>query len=259
MDVTPATLPNKKVMRISVVLFLLCQWLLASVAYGAEQVQEVKVADPYIELHTGPGRGYPIFYVVPRGDSVQILLRKTDWFKVRTPKGKEGWVNRDQMVETLQPSGEKLTIAETKLKDAARRRWEAGVLGGDFGGAAVLSLYGAYGFTDTMSVELSVSQVLGDFSDSLMVNVDLIAQPFPDWRVSPYFALGTGVIRTHPRTSLVQTSDHTDQVSHVGIGARVYLTRRFMFRAEYKDYVIFTSRNANEEIREWKAGFAVFF
>jgi hypothetical protein len=32
-----------------------------------------------------------------------------------------------------------------------------------------------------------------------------------------------------------------------------------MFRAEYRSYVLFTSRDENEEIDEWKGGFAFFF
>ena len=36
------------------------------------------------------------------------------------------------------------------------------------------------------------------------------------------------------------------------------LTRRFLLRAEYKSYVVFTSRDENEEVEEWKVGFAFF-
>jgi hypothetical protein len=57
----------------------------------------------------------------------------------------------------------------------------------------------------------------------------------------------------------VATIDRTDQVAHVGLGVRTYLTRRFVVRAEYKSYVVFTSRDDNEEIEEWKAGFSFFF
>ena len=34
------------------------------VAYADKEYQSVQVADPYIEMHTGPGRGFPIFHVV---------------------------------------------------------------------------------------------------------------------------------------------------------------------------------------------------
>ena len=66
----------------------------------------VTIAEPFIEMHTGPSAGYPIFHVVDRGDEVSILHRKTNWFKVETSDGKTGWVSRDQMRRTLQPSGE---------------------------------------------------------------------------------------------------------------------------------------------------------
>ena len=66
----------------------------------------VTIAEPFIEMHTGPSAGYPIFHVVDLGDEVSILHRKTNWFKVETSDGKTGWVSRDQMRRTLQPSGE---------------------------------------------------------------------------------------------------------------------------------------------------------
>ena len=57
--------------------------LLAVTAAPAEaaddELRTVAVADPYLEMHTGPGRGYPIFHVVDRGDSVQIVKQKTYW------------------------------------------------------------------------------------------------------------------------------------------------------------------------------------
>jgi len=59
-----------------------------------ESNERVLVADPYLELHTGPGRGYPIFDIAERGERVEILKRHTDWFKVRTARGREGRVSR---------------------------------------------------------------------------------------------------------------------------------------------------------------------
>ena len=72
-------------------------------------------------------------------------------------------------------------------------------------------------------------------------------------------SLGGGIINTEPKGTIVATTDRTDNIAHVGIGIRAYLTRRFVFRAEYKTYVVFTSRDDNEEPTEWKAGFSFFF
>ncbi len=80
-------------------------WLVAAAAG-----EKVEVTDPFIELHTGPGRGYPVFYVAGRHEWVEIELRHTDWFLVRTEGGKEGWVNRQQIEATLTQIGTKTSF-----------------------------------------------------------------------------------------------------------------------------------------------------
>lgn len=227
--------------------------------HAAQEFQQVQIADPYIELHTGPGSGYPIFYVEDRGEWIDILKRKTDWFKIRTKKGKEGWVHRSQMERTLTPSGVAKQFKEPNIGDFSKRRWEAGMLGGDFEGSDVLTFYGGYALTENLSAEFSLSQILGSASSSLFWNINLVHQPFPQWRISPFFTIGGGIIDTKAKTTLVLPRDGVDNAAHVGIGARMYLTRRFILRVDYKSYVIFSSDNDNEEIGEWKAGFGFFF
>ena len=51
-----------------------------------DEPHKILIADPFIELHTGPGRGYPVFHVVERGREVTIVKRRTDWFQVRTDR-----------------------------------------------------------------------------------------------------------------------------------------------------------------------------
>jgi len=222
-------------------------------------VNELIVADPFLELHTGPGRGYPVFYVVERGQQVTVVKRRTQWIQIRTERGRVGWAHVEQLTATLAPDGEPLRLEEPGRREFHDRRWEVGVLAGDFGGASVISMYGGYAFNTQLSAELAVSQVLGDFSDGWLIAASLVHVFVPEWRIAPYFSLGTGVVNIEPRATIVQAEDRTDQVGIVGGGLRAYLTRRFMFRAEYKSYVVFTSRDDNEEVDEWKAGFAFFF
>ena len=132
-------------------------------------------------------------------------------------------------------------------------------MAGDFEGADVMTVYAGYAMTQNFSGELAVSQVFGDFSDAWIASLNLIAQPFPEWRLSPYFSLGAGVIRTDPNVTLVDEDDRTEQIGNAGVGVRWYLTRRFIFRGEYRRYTIFQDKDDNQEIDEWKAGFAFFF
>jgi uncharacterized protein YgiM (DUF1202 family) len=227
--------------------------------FGDDRPLEVKIADPYIELHTGAGSGYPVFHVEERGAWIEILKRKTDWFKVRTDKGKQGWVAREQLERTLTPAGTEMDIVDATQKEFAFHRWEMGAMGGDWENSDVMTVYGGFFFTPKLSLELSASKIFPEFSDGEMADISINIHPFPEWRVSPFFSLGTGIVHSDPDTTLVQESDRTDQLAHAGLGLRVYLTRRFIFRAQYKNYVIFQSTDDNQEINEWKAGFAVFF
>ena len=224
-----------------------------------EALRTVAVADPYLEMHTGPGRGYPIFYVVDRGDSVEIVMQRTDWYLVRASNGKEGWVDQAQMQETLEPDGSAVEFEVADQSDFTNARWEAGLLAGDFGGANVISLYGGYSINPYISFEVWGSQILGNYSNGWMTSVNVAQETWPDWRVSPFFTLGAGIIHTSPKSTIIQGDDRTDQIGHVGVGIRFYATRRFLLRAEYKSYVVFTSRDDNEEVEEWKVGFAFFF
>ncbi len=237
---------------------LLC--LYVGIATAEEAARNlVQVYDPYIEMHTGDGRGFPIFHVIDRNEWIEILLQRTDWFKVRTENGVEGWVARGQMLQTLNPDGAKVEIKEASQEDYINRKWENGILGGDFGGAYIITAYTGYHLTENISTEVSLSQVLGNLSSSVMLAFHLVHEPFPEWTVSPFFTLGTGIIDTTPRSSLALARDSRDNLTHWGLGARMHLTKRFLVRLNYNNYVVYTSRNNNEEFTEWKAGFAFFF
>lgn len=248
-----------RMLRVFMVL-LLC----ASSAWAGsdEDAQRVKIADPYIELHTGAGSSYPIFHVIERGEEVVVIRRKRDWFKLRTSKGLDGWAAREQMEQTLSPAGEKVQLVDATRSDFEKRKWEMGATGGQLGGAALLSLYGGYAFNKNLSAELTIAQSLGNRSSTFSVKGGVLAQPFPHLRFSPFFSLATGYMETRPRSTLIATRDTTNQFSQAGLGIRTHITRRFIFRFEVNEVVIFSSsndRDSNEEFTEWKAGFGVFF
>lgn len=232
---------------------------LASIAAARAEGLEVTVADPFLELRTGPGRGFPIVHVVERGENVEVLKRRTDWFQVRDADGRGGWAHRRQMTETLAPTGEPLAIEDPAREDFGAHRREVGLLLGDYGGANVVTVYGAWAFNEHLAAELAASHVLGNFSDGQIATLGVTHVPRPDWRIQPFLSIGTGAIRIKPKGTLVQTPERTDQVAYAGVGVRAYLARRFILRGEFKEYVVFTDRDENEEDIEWKIGFAFFF
>jgi hypothetical protein len=243
-------------------LFGLLIWLglLATPAMSREKERlQVFVTAPYLELRSGPGRGYPVFNVVERDESVRVLFRRTDWFRVRTERGVEGWAAQRDMLRTVLADG---TPFKFDLGDRAgftAHNFEMGIFAGNYGGATLVSAYTSYSFNSQLAAELSVGQFLGKFSNGVTGDLGLTHVLVPEWRFSPFLMLGTGLVHVSPKATLVQPTERTDQTAYVGGGVRYYLTRRFFVRAEYKSHVVFTKRNANEEVDEWKLGFAFFF
>ncbi len=224
-----------------------------------ERLLQVFVAEPFLELRTGPGRGYPVTQVVARDESVDVLYRRTDYFRVRTERGYEGWASARDMQKTLLADGSAFTLDLGDRAGFQTHRWELGALVGDFDGANLVSAFGSFSLNDNLRIELGGSQYLGEQRNGYMIDVGLVHVFAPEWRLSPYVTIGGGLFRVAKDAQRPNLVDRTDESAYIGAGARFYLTRRFFLRGEYKERVIFTSRNDNEELREWKVGLAFFF
>lgn len=227
-------------------------------AAGKEPAQ-LFISEAYLELHEGPGRGYAVTQVVPRGEAVEVLYRRTEWFRVRTPRGVEGWAHQLQLAKAHWSDGTPFRVDLGDRAGFAAHRWEMGALAGDLGGATLISGYLSRSFNDQLAIELTASQFLGNASNGYLLDVGLTHVFRPEWRLSPFVTLGTGILYIEPKATLVVPADRTDQTAYVGGGLRYYLTRRFFVRGEYRSHMVFTSRNENEEIDEWKLGLAFFF
>ncbi len=244
------------------VTFLLAALLLSLLAAAdacARDYLQLFVVQPYLELHTGPGRGYPVTQVVARGESVDVLMRRTEWFKVRTERGVEGWAyERDLMLTTLADG----TPFQLNLGDMAgftAHRWETGVFGGAYAGASMISAYQALSLTDNLKIELSASQYLGNLSNGYLVDIGFSHVFIPNRHFSPFVTLGGGYERVEPKATLALPLSSSNQTAYVGVGVRYYLGRRLFIRGELREHEVFTNQNSNEVKNEWKLGFAFFY
>lgn len=228
-----------------------------SVKALAEPMQ-VTVDTDYINLHSGPGRGYPILQVAIKGEQLVLLKKRNDWVQVSF-KQQYLWLSRDDLPALLTEQQQHFALNDDRFDDFSGRSWEASLLFGDFNGSSYYQLSAAYLFSPHLQTELSVGQANGQQTDSQIAEISVLMNPFPQWRLAPYFAIGGGMIHTSTRTILVQTEDRNHALASAELGLRYYLTRQFIARAGYRHSVIVTDRNDNEEINTWKIGFSVFF
>jgi len=244
-------------MRTALLALLLC---LGSLARAEEAPVQVEVAEALMELRTGPGRGYPVFYVAERGETVQILKQRTAWFLVRTAREREGWVSREQIEATVMAEGVQENLRQAVLRDFQRQRWDAGFGAGVFDGAPVVSFRAGYHFAEELLAEIALSQVSGTYSGSQLYSAGVAIQHRLGERWVPSFGLGLGRFDIRNRASLVGTTDTRSATAlSVGLGLRYYLRRNFLLRADYRQYQVLTSAEQNDRYDEQLVGFSFFF
>lgn len=245
-------------MRPLLTLLLIAQAFIATDAAAAPRpLLVVVVAEPYLEMHSGPGRGFPVVYVVGRGDEVTVLFSRTDWYKVRAPRGQEGWARREELAKTKLASGEPAPIPP--YPDFSVHRWEIGAGYGVYNHQNLISAYGDFGLTDSLDAELVLQQALGNIDNRYMATVGMRHTFVPEWKwISPTVGIGTGVQYIDKKVP-PKPAQTTNQLAYVSLGVRGFITKQFMWRAEWRNYVAFTNQNDNKEPEEWKFALAVFF
>src|SRR6185312_8257565 len=184
--------PGKSSLRYLLFVGLLLSLLLPAAAIGRHREHlQVFITAPYLELRTGPGRGYPVFHVAERDESVEVLFRRTDWFKVRTERGVEGWAAQRDMLRTVLADG---TAFKFDIGDRAgftSHHFEMGIFAGEYSGSTLVSTYASYSLNSQLAVELSVGEFFGKYSNGVVGDLGLTHVLVPEWRFSPFLMLGT--------------------------------------------------------------------
>ncbi len=221
--------------------------------------EQLTVSAPYVELHTGPGRGYPVFFVAERGAALTLQLRRTDWFQVRTAEGRVGWVPRAQLESTLTAAGATRSFRDLLLDDYLARRLEVGGHWGQFEGEPALRVSAQVRLADAFGIEAGFGQVQGRYAGTEFWHFNLNAEPWSDQRLSPSFGVGFGRFRNVPNLSLVDARRTNAPLATATLGLRWHLSTRFVLRADYSLYSTFVSDERTLEYRALSAGLAFFF
>jgi len=250
-------------MRILIAVLISLSWSIPSLAQEKSTWRDddgivVVVGSPFIELYVQPGRGYARFHAVEKNERIRLFKSRTDWYKVETQDGKIGWVPRSALTDLYDTQGYPLEF-RTPSWSEAQNPWQMGLLVGEMDGATVYTVYGGYRFTANISAEIKYTQAFGDTYNTKLGNVALVHQPFPHWRASPFFTLGAGTMKVFRDGVLRQQDDEKDNAVTVGGGLMFYVTHKVVARLEYNQHTLLTTRDNNEEVEEWKAGFSVLF
>jgi hypothetical protein len=219
--------------------------------------QQVVVQKDYVDLRTGPGRGYPVVEIALKSDSLQLLMQRTGWVKVQF-RQQQLWLSAADL-EYLYPVGSEQSITALWQNEQNQRHWQLGLAAGDFAGTSYYQLSGSYLFSDVIALELSAGQGSGQQASSQQYLLQLSVSPWPHWYVAPYVALGGGVLLTRPRTVLVQTEERSSPLATMEIGLNYPLSERTQANLRYRRALVSTDRDINEETNTWLIGLRLAF
>ena len=218
----------------------------------------LEVAEPFIEMHTGPGRGYPVFNVVEQGDTIEILMRRTDWYQVRSADSKTGWTSAAELAHTLKPTGVPVDLPEVSHGDYLKSSWRIGFTTGSFEGANSVSLALGYRPLSWAGIEIEGGRIFDQSVTSDYYGINLLMEPRADWTVSPYVSVGAGQFSFNSRHKVLVSDTGSQDYGSIGVGVGHYIGRTIVVRGEYRSYSVSSSED-RVWLSAWTIGLSSFF
>jgi opacity protein-like surface antigen len=218
----------------------------------------LEVAEPYIDMHTGPGRGYPVFNVVEQGQTIEILKHKASWYKIRSADNKTGWTRAGQLAHTLQPTGTPVDLPEINHGDYLKSSWRLGFTGGQVEGANTFSITAGYRPLSWFGAGIEWGKLFDNSATSDFYGVNLFMEPKTNWLVTPYMTAGIGQFSFSSRQKVVVDDAGTSDYYSAGAGANYYIGRNFVMRGEYRWYSVSTDDD-RVGLNSWRIGLNIFF
>ena len=222
-------------------------------------LQKAVVVEPFLEIHSGPGSSYPVFYVAEKGETVTFVKRRVDWYEVRLPDGTEGWTYRREIEKTLLAFGYRKRWTErfydAFIADKAALGWSAGTFAGD---PAIFVRF-MYTLTEHIGLEATGAFASGDLGATQLYLGGLVVTPWRAHWLAINGTIGAGTAHTEPTSLLVDSESGTFPTAYAGAGVTVPLFRNLEARVDIRHYTLFMSTERTREFQEYSAGLSFRF
>jgi hypothetical protein len=227
---------------------------------------ELKVIDTYLELHSGPGRGYPIFHVIEQGQTVKVHTRRTNWFYVSDRRNRQGWVKQEGLARTLAPTGLPAALPNTQHGDFLAQQGRIGFSLGLQEKAETVSVTAGFRLLKWAGAEIEYGQLFEKEYDGISYGGSFIIEPLQllditgDWPLTPFISKGIGKQEwfTKTKATIGQNKPFKNDYEFTGIGFNYYIGYSFVVRGEYRKMIL-NGQNDNLSVGAWRVSFNSFF
>jgi hypothetical protein len=94
-----------------------------------------------------------------------------------------------------------------------------------------------FGLTDSIDVELVLQQAFGTIDNRVIATIGMRNTFIPEWKwFSPTAGIGTGYQHISGQRA-ARAARVNNELAYASLGARGFITRRFMWRFDWRHYV----------------------
>ncbi|MDH5425301.1 MAG: hypothetical protein OEY29_09925 [Gammaproteobacteria bacterium] len=196
---------------------------------------EIRVTEPYLQLHTGPASEYRIEHILLTGEKIQLVKQHADWFYFRKNEKVYGWAQLKQLLDNRvdrfgMSFDEFLINYEGELEFDLM--FKSGFMQGDF----LLGFELGHALSEDSRIALSVRQVPGKISETRITTVDYEYFFNRRWKLRPFVSIGYGELSNTPSAQVVAGSKMSSAVSKLGVGTYFAESKRVKFLAALTVY-----------------------
>jgi hypothetical protein len=240
------------------ILFTLC--LVFNSSAKAEERVQLMVIDAYLEMHSGPGRGYPIIHTLEQDEPMTVLRRRGSWYQVANRHHKKGWIQQEKLARTIAPSGLPAALPDTQHGDYLAQQGRIGFALGQQGDAETATFVAGFRLLSFVGAELEVGQIFGTRIDGISYGANLLLEPFQNWSFTPFMSTGFGKQSWQQKEKLNvgNANEFNSEYTFIGGGINYYIGYNFVVRGEYRQVAL---AGDNDSLRNstWRIGFSSFF
>jgi hypothetical protein len=216
--------------------------------------REAVIVEPFLEIHTGPGSSYPVFYVAEKGETIVLMKRRVDWYEIRLRNGTEGWAHRREIEKTLLASGYRKRWTERVFDEFIAGKAALGWSAGTFAGDPSLYVRLTYPLTDRLAFEANGGFSSGDLGATQLYHGGIVVTPWRAQWLAIAGTVGSGVVHVTPTSLLVNAQSGTFPTAYAGAGFKVPLFRNLEGRVDLRHFTLFMNTERTREFQEYSAG-----
>lgn len=223
-----------------------------AVSFAADNTS-MMVIGPLIDVHKGPGKGYPVMNTLEHGEFIQLLRQYTNWVQIQAKGQAKGWIHVADYQKIVDLNGRKLTSSQ-------HRQLKSGTFAAQLAFGTVDSskqFQGGIGYY--VSEQLRFDAILSHISEDFLQGRQIFGQFTFDFNHinswTPYVHMGFGLFDSD---GTIAGQSQFDSFKFGG-GVRRPIYEKIEATVEIGRDLILTAESANIHADTVRLGFITFF